>query len=239
MRIVRNQEIEELAQKRLAELQRILGRTLSPPIPIDLIAENVLGLDFLWQPIDELPGEKIFSGLKAKERLIVLNEKHRDLLLEKPGLERSSKGHEMGHWDLFIDKSSLDHPSLFKADGDGPFAFRNSPVGFVAVVKMLYKNPEGWDLLREIKSRADEPDEARAVNRYSAALLMPVDLLCAEALKVDRTKWPNLYLLAEKFEVTITALRVRLEQLELLYVDENNKLYDSRGAAVGQGTFEF
>lgn len=239
MRILRNQEIEEIAQSRLAELQRQLGRPLSPPISIDLIAEKVLGLDFLWEPIDELPGETIFGGLIAKKRLIVLNENRKGLFAEKPGLERSTKGHEMGHWDLFIDKGSLDHPTLFSVGGDGPFAFRSSPAGEVAIIKMLDRNPEGRELLRKIQSRADEPDEARTVNRYAAALSMPVDMIRAEALKIDRTHWPNLYRLAEKFEVTISALRVRLEQLGFLYVDEHGKLYESRDAASGQGMLGF
>ncbi len=239
MRILRNQEIEEIAQSRLAELQRELGRPLSPPIPIDLIAEQVLGLDFLWEPIDELPGEKIFGGLIAKKRLIVINENRKELFAEKPGLERSTKGHEMGHWDLFIDKGSLDHPTLFDVDGDGPFAFRSSPAGDVAIIKMLDRDREGQELLRKIQSRADEPDEARAVNRYAAALSMPVDLIRAEALKIDRTHWPNLYRLAEKYEVTISALRVRLEQLGLLFVDEQGKLYEPRDAASGQQMLGF
>lgn len=235
MRILRNQEIEEIAALRLAELERRLGRPLSPPIPIDLIAEQVLGLDFLWEAIDELPGEKVFGGLIAKKRLIVLNENRKRLFAEKPGLERSTKGHEMGHWDLFIDTGSLDHPTLFNVDGDGPFAFRSSPAGDVAIIKMLNEEPGGWELLRSIQSRADEPDEARAVNRYAAALSMPADLIRAEALKIDRTQWPNLYRLAEKFEVTISAVTVRLQQLGLLHVDESGELYESRDAASGQG----
>jgi len=27
------------------------------------VAEKVLGLDFLWEPIDELPGEVVLGGL--------------------------------------------------------------------------------------------------------------------------------------------------------------------------------
>lgn len=234
MRILRNQEIEEIAASRLAELERKLGQPLSPPIPIDLVAEKVLGLDFLWEPIDELPGEQILGGLVAKKRLIVLNENRKGLLTGKPGVERSTKGHEMGHWDLFIDKGSLDHPTLFDVEGDGPFAFRSSPVGDVAIIKALDRDAEGHELLRKIQSRADEPDETRAVNRYAAALSMPADMIRADAVKIDRTKWPNLYRLAEKYEVTISALRVRLEQLGLLYVDEHGKLYESRDAASGQ-----
>jgi len=239
VRILRNQEIEEIAASRLAELERRLGRPLSPPIPIDLIAEQVLGLDFLWEAIDELPREKVFGGLIAKKRLIVLIENRKRLFAEKPGLERSTKGHEMGHWDLFIDKGSLDHPTLFNVDGDGPFAFRSSPAGDVAIIKALDRDAEGRELLRKIQSRADEPDEARAVNRYAAALSMPAEMIRADALKIDRTQWPNLYRLAERFEVTISALRVRLEQLGLLYVDEHGKLYESRDAASGQTMLGF
>jgi len=224
---------------RLEQLRQQLGRPLSLPIPIDRVAEKVLGLDFLWEVIDELPGETILGGLVPKKRLIVLNERRRTLFAEKPGLERSTKGHEMGHWDIFIDKSSLDYPTLFDADGDGPIAFRSSPVGDVAIIKMLESDPDGRKLLRDIQARADEPDEARAVNRYSAALSMPADMLRAEALKIDRTTWPNLYRLKDRFDVTISALVVRLQQSELLYVDKNGKLFESKDAAIGQQTLGF
>lgn len=239
MRPIRNQEIEDLASARLAELERELGRPLCPPIPIDLIAEKLLGLDFLWEAIDELPGETILGGLIPQKRLIILNETRRSLFTEKPGLERSTKGHEMGHWDLFIDKTSLNHPTLFSIDSDGPFAFRSSPAGDVAIIKMLQSDPEGRELLRKIESRADEPDEARAVNRYAAALSMPSDLLRTEAMKIDRTQWPNLYRLTDRFEVTISALVVRLQQVGLLYVDKNRRLYESKDAAMGQQMLGF
>lgn len=239
MAIIKNQDIEDLAHARLVEFQRVMGCPLSIPIPIDLVAEKVLGLDFLWDTIEELPGETILGGLNSKERLIVLNEKRRDLFSQKPGLERSTKGHEMGHWDLFVDKGTLDHPALLHLDSGCPFAFRRSPKGDVAIIKLLSQNPEGWGLFRQLRSRLDEPDEARVVNRYAAALSMPVDLLRAEAMKTDRMKWPNLYRLAEKFDVTISALTVRLEQLGLIFVDEDKKIYESRSAAMGQTTLGF
>jgi hypothetical protein len=104
VRFYRNQEIEDLAAERLSQLAQILARPLAPPIPIDLLAEQVLGLDFLWEDIDELPGETVLGALHPQKRLIIMNDKHRTLFDTKPGLERSTKGHEMGHWDLFIDK---------------------------------------------------------------------------------------------------------------------------------------
>lgn len=239
MKILRNQKIEELAAQRLAEFERESGRPLSLPIPIDLIAEKVLGLDFLWEAIEELPGETVFGGIILKKRLIVLNEKQQQLFSKKPGLERSTKGHEMGHWDLFIDKATLDHPTLFPDDDDGPFAFRSSPAGNVEIIKMLQGDAEGRKLLQKIQSRADDPDEARAVNRYAAALSMPADLMREEALQTDRTQWPNLYELKDKFDVTISAMVVRLKQLDMLYVDKDNKLHESQTAATGQMTLGF
>ena len=93
-----------------------------------------------------------------------------------------------------------------------------------------------YDIVRQINSRADTPDEARSVNRYAAAILMPRAIITDEAKKINRTQWRSLYPLAERFGVTISALRVRLEQFNLLYVDQaTNTLYPSREEAQGQG----
>ncbi len=237
MRSYRNQQIEARAEERLAQLEQLLGRPLTPPIPIDLLAEKVLGLDFLWEPIDELPTETILGGLIADQRLIILNQKHQPLFEEKPGLERSTKGHEMGHFDLFVNRSRLGQPTLFPLD-ECACLYRNAPSGCVAVLEKLLADPEGQELLRRLNARADAPDEARAVNRYAAALAMPRRLITEAALAIDRTQWKNLYMLREQFAVTITALRVRLEQLDLLCV-KGDELYESRDQANGQRTFDF
>ena len=47
MRFYRNEQVEQLAEARLGELARLLDAPLRPPIPIDLLAEDVLGLNFL------------------------------------------------------------------------------------------------------------------------------------------------------------------------------------------------
>ena len=234
MTFYRNQAIEDLAAQRLSQLAQMLARPLTPPIPIDLLAEKVFGLDFLWEDIAELPGETILGALHPQKRLIIMNDKHRTLFDTKPGLERSTKGHEMGHWDLFIDQGALEHPTLFTLGDNSPFARRSSPVGEVTSITRLLSSSEGRDLLCDLKSRADDPDEARAVNRYAAAILMPKDLLRAEVGKIDRTRWSNLYKIADQFEVTISALTVRLQQLGLLHVGMDGGLHESPAQAQGQ-----
>lgn len=190
----------------------------------------------LWEEIEELPGEEVLGGLRSTDRLIVMNERRRKEMEEKPGRCRLTQGHEMGHWDLFVDQSTLDHPALFEQTRSDAFAYRTSPAGKVEVIKMLLQCEEGRDLLREISARSDSADEARSVNRYAASVLMPRTVIIDEANKIDRTKWRNLYPLAERrFGVTISALRVRLEQLNLLYFDQaTGTLHPSREEACGQ-----
>lgn len=239
MKFYRNQAVEDRAAQRLAELERLLGSPLTPPIPIDTLAEQILGLNILWEQIEEHPGEVILGAIQPKERLVILNERRRALFSDKPGLERFTLGHEMGHWDLFIKKGTLDHPTLPGFEDYGPMALRSSPAGELDVLKILRESVGGEELLRRIEARADEAQEARAVNRYAGAILMPRRLLEDHALATDRTEWRNLYPVAERFGVTITALRVRLEQLGLLYVSPNGELHESRDSATGQRRLPF
>ena len=237
MRFWRNDAIEARAEERLCQLRRHLGGTLTLPVAVDILAESVLDLNILWDEIEELPGEVILGSIQPKTRRITMNEKRRRLFEEKPGLEHFTKCHEMGHWDLYVDEATLDHPVMFTHD-TGAFSFRHSPSGEVVVVKKLMATDEGRDLLRRIRARADESDESRVVNRYAGAILMPRDLISNEARRIERTSWTDLYRLAEKFGVTITALTVRLEQLNLLFI-RRGQLYESRETAMGQRRFAF
>lgn len=236
-RFYRNELIEDIVERRLIDLERELEKPLSLPIPIDFFAEQVLGLNILWESIEELPGEVILGGIIPKDRLIILNEKQQSLFSERPGLERSTKAHEMGHWDLFIDQTLLEHPVLFE-DNHRQFCLRSCASGMASILNVK-SHPEKWNLIRQIKARADEPDEERTVNRYAAALSMPKAFIFDEIKKTDRTKWPNLYKLASKFDVTISALCVRLKQLNLLYIDNDRTLYESKSHAEGQQVFAF
>jgi len=238
MKFYRSETIEQRAEQRLNEYAQLVSSPLSPPIPVDLIAERLFNLSILWDPIEELPGESIFGAIIPAQRLIILNESRRDHFDSKPGLERSTKGHELGHWDLYVDESTLDHPRLFHEDSPA-VSYRSTPHGQAAVLKALQSTEEGRKFLSTLSDRADDAHEERNVNRYAAALSMPRDLITEAALQIDRTKWPNLYNLATQFDVTITALKVRLSQLNLLHVGDNGELFSSKDEAIGQMTIGF
>ena len=65
-------------------------------------------------------------------------------------------------------------------------------------------------------------------------LLMPSSLLWEAIRDVEITNWPNLYGLRELFQVTISALKIRLERLGVLYVATDGQLYPSLQEYHGQ-----
>src|ERR1039458_6104994 len=134
MKFYRNEQIEQIAEQRLHEFERKLERPLSFPLDIELFGDLVLGLSMLWEEIEEIPGEEVLAGLRAPDRMIVMNERRKHEMEQKPGRLRLTQGHEMGHWDLFVDRSKLDHPELFEIAATEIFAYRSSTGGQVQVI---------------------------------------------------------------------------------------------------------
>lgn len=230
-------DIEHQATLRLHELQQKTGKEPILPTPIDELIEDIYGLRILWEAINEQPGETILAGLNAKEKLIVLNEKHKDLFQEKPGLERSTKGHEVGHWDLFSPK---DEKELnFKSDADSPFCYRSSTSALLEVISDSWTDDSNYFVYRELTKNCDEPHVKSSVDYYASCLSMPRELMLKAASNYDLLDWKFLYRFANDIDVTISALVVRLQQLNLIYVASDKKILKSRDQAQGQKTFLF
>src|ERR1700730_10484971 len=105
LKYLKNEVVEDVTAKRLRYYEVKAGVTLKFAVPVEEIVEQVLGLDFDWDVIEELPGEQILGGLDAVNRKILLNEKHVELFEKTPGLLRSTIGHEAGHYDIDIDRA--------------------------------------------------------------------------------------------------------------------------------------
>ena len=105
LKYLRNETIEDVTSRRIREYESKAALTVKLPVPVEEIVEQVLGLDFDWDVIEEQPGEQTLGGLDAANRKILLNEAHTKLFEEKPGLLRSTIGHEAGHWELDVDRA--------------------------------------------------------------------------------------------------------------------------------------
>ncbi len=205
---VPDRRLEESAYRLLAKHEAKYGKIASPPVPIERILEDTLGLNILWDHITEPPGETILAGLNPEDHQVIFNETRRKLFDETSGLYYTVLGHESGHWDVHVDKTVLMHPRL---------------AGFEKVYSCLYKKAgPGYG-----------PKETQA-NRYMGYLLLPSNLVSSAAMGIDLTVWASLYKLREAFQVTISALKIRLEQLGLVYVASDGTLYPSRQEYAGQ-----
>jgi hypothetical protein len=206
-RYFRSDELERLADDLLSIYQQKSGSPLRPPIQADLVAESV-GLDILWEEIREEPGTTVCAEIRPEERLIVMNERRRELLESTPGLYNTTVAHELGHWWLHVDHAARDHSSL---------------------PDLIYSSAP----LREGDER-DKRDERNA-GEFMGYLLMPRSLLIPRLDGLDLQNWRNLYYLRDAFGVTISTVRVRLEKMRLTYLDSAGRFHKSDQEAGGQG----
>jgi hypothetical protein len=202
--------IEATADRLLNQYQIATGRTLRLPVDASLVLDVVLGDQLqspLWEPIPEPANVMVLACLIPEKRRIVLNESRRALLDERPGLLNTTVAHEMGHWLLHVDRSQIGAAQL---------------TGLVSTVDFQVSTP------------STGTQQEREAHQFMSRLLMPRDLFVACAQATELTGWPGMYQLRKKVEVTITALRIRLQELGLAYVDDDGKFHRSRTEAQGQ-----
>lgn len=240
LRFLRNEVIEQVTAQRIREYESKSCTAVTLPVPVEQIIEQVLGLDFDWDEIEEMPGEQILAGLDAVNRKILVNEKHVGLFEEKPGLYRSTIGHEAGHYDIDIDRAKLLHPSLPGMELKPVIAHRHAKKSDRTIAVLLERamtDPRAAKLLKKITEGHDTPDQKSAVDRYQSSLLMPDWLMREAAANLDLTSWSVLYELANTAQVTISNLVVRLRRLDLIYMRDGDKtIYRSRDEFTGQKT---
>lgn len=97
--------IEARAYKLLAGFEGQFGKIKEPPVPINQIIECYLDLWFDWDDIEDSEDEKILAYLEPSEKKIHLNARRREHFETFIGSEAFTQAHEVGHWDLHVDKS--------------------------------------------------------------------------------------------------------------------------------------
>ena len=176
LRFMRNEHIEDVTTQRIRQYEAKVGVKVGLPVPGEEIVEQVLGLNILWDTIQEHPGEMILAGLVRRTRTIIMNETHLPLFEEKPGLRNSTLVHEAGHADL---EGGLGEqgPSLFESESEPDrIVYRHSPKvsDQIAVLHSLaLRNEKAYRLLRKITQGQDTPEQKSAVDRYQNAFLTP------------------------------------------------------------------
>lgn len=190
-----------------ADTLRDFQRKTGNPIelPIDIDIIGELLYGIVWE-YALLDDPKILAALFAGSRTVKINELHAPIFKDKSGFERFTKAHEIGHWILHVDQAVLGIDCLPGLEREERILCRNGTKS-------------------AIEHQADY---------YAASLLMPTNFIIEVARTKDLCHWPALYAIAESFDVTITALKIRLERLGLIYVSDDGVIHRSKEESHGQ-----
>jgi len=198
-------DVEEKAASVLRRYGRETGRAVTPPVEVDLIGEMLCGLRWEYDLIDN---ESTLAALYPETQVVTLNDLFADRFEEVSGFDRFTKGHEIGHWNLHVDRAERSSIPLDEGTGERVFCRDGS---------------EDWT--------------ERQADWFAAGLLMPEPHLREAVSQHSRMTWSTIEGLSENFDASKQAMKVRLERLGLAYVDENTgRVYRSRGEAEGQQT---
>ena len=235
---ISDKKIEEKTLVRISEYEKSYG-PIKAPVPLDIFIEKIFNLTI---DRDSL-GSGALGGLDPKKRVLSINSDYDDYFKEKPGLERFTEAHELGHWDLHVEEANLSHPSLFNEKDNSEIFLRKdtSKGNSVYIIKNSWLDPDIYKAIGGHLKKHDTPQVARQVEKYASFLLMPTALIqkYLKSINSDIYNWPVLYKMAEEFQVTISALKVRLTQMGLIYISNDfsdKKIYHSKEEAVGQGS---
>lgn len=183
------------------------GIVIHFPIPVEAIAERVLGLDMDWLDLND---PSVMARLNYSEWKIQPNESLRDFFDRVPGAYHYTLAHEIFHAIEHVEEIDPDQQSL----------------ALEAVVSRrhgLSQAPTSNETRREIQAQ-----------RFAAYLTMPKALLLAKIEGCDLCNRAVLRRVAQEIGVSQQALTIRLTGLNWLYETPDGRLYPSKEIAHGQ-----
>lgn len=233
-------QIEAEANALLAEFGEEFGALTAPPVPIDEIAESLLGLTLEYKDMKSMfPMADVHGAIWFEQRTIGIDQDlDPDANPSRRGRYHFTLAHEVGHWRLHR-QHYIKNPAERLLFGDG------SPKPDVVCRSSERKKPVEWQadsfaacLLMprrmvhirwaDWRGGCDEPASIGEVRaqfkdapprfRNGSPITEPESFDLAMKEEFCRP-------LAEAFAVSTEAMRIRLEQLELLVTVKNRTLF--------------
>lgn len=149
-----------------------------------------LGLGLVWEVVPDESEARVLGQLMPADRIVVLNERHLQELQEN---------------DCRLERFTVGHEIGHWILHSG--AIRSGMLSFFDGARI-------W-----CRDGSVDPVERQA-EMFSAALLMPRDQLRAALPRHRWTGWPTVYGLADAFVVNVTPMKIRLERLGWMHLDD-------------------
>lgn len=200
-RFLPDRQIEARAAELLRRYGRKRGGITRPPVPVEEVADFAADVPITWDSIPDRGGSTVLAKLVIKHPRpeIVINADKDQFFREHEGAEQYSVAHELGHYVLHVDQGKL-------------------------LTVPLREQVEQTAVLCRAASDLTRDRKEWQAERFAAYLLLPEDLLRAACAGVDVFRWTNLYELKRAFQVSITALMRRLEELRIVRVAADRTL---------------
>lgn len=175
-------------------------------VPIEEMIEFHFDLQLCWEVIDHLDREGlVMAAILPESKQIILNETHRELFESKLGTYCFTIAHELGHYVLHSGQEAFVPDLLLRRDGN-----------------KLAREPY------YCRSSARKPIEEVEADYFAGCILMPrpmLELAVKQLTCLGGVRLSRLYQLAACLQVSISALTVRLEQLQLLTIDKEGNVF--------------
>lgn len=208
---------------------------------------DLLEVSTLCEEIEEPEGATMLACYTPDDGgLVTINRTHEDFFKSRPDVYAACLGHEAGHCVL----RHLEQPV---PEDEAPLLIKDSPprqrllhkstwyqYGLSQaevrelrekekrlserLVRKALVSEKARDTLEQMRNRFEPLWMFRQAEHFSLCLRIPRDLL-SDMLEEgwDFTRWGPIYRLAERFRVSGTMMRVRLEKLDVIEVGDDGK----------------
>lgn len=226
---MRKADVEASAYALLSRYGAEFEPVVELPVPVEKIADFLLELSLDWGPIADEAASPVLAYIDPGAGKIRINEHRRSEFELYPGMLEFTLGHEVGHHQLHmlgsgVEQLAMDFGSDIAQNPKGPTD--------AEIAARSGLNPKGYLCRERLGGSVKDTRETQA-NWFASYLLMPEHLLRPSIKNVNLLSWPNLYRLSERCCVSISALKIRLAELRLVYVGADGALYRTEAEANG------
>lgn len=211
---------------------------------------DVLEIELCFEFIDEPEDSFFFAQYteESGERLITVNEKHRDFFRENPLVFRRTVCHEVGHSlleHLHYQERPTENLSLFEDPVCTGRTFHKASWPHYGMDKETYLKLKALEerVLKTLTKKAAVNSEARdalaklttkfepewmfwQAEHFSLCVQTPRDLMIEELdSPIDLTSWGTICRLAGKYGVTPSMMKTRLRKMGVIELGSDGKIH--------------
>lgn len=245
-RYVSHETVDEIALEANRAYREKVGSKTGFPVDMERFID-LLEVSILREDIEEPEGASFFANFCPDDGgLITINNKHSELFESRPDVYCACLAHEGGHCILrHCEKiaSPENTPMLFEELSPSPPLFHKSSwyqYGLTreevqkqkefnkhlndALVRAALISETARQTLAQMHDRFEPEWMFRQAEHFSLCLRIPRDGLL-EILEegLGLHGWAPLYRLAERFGVSVTMMKIRLEKLHLIEIGPDGK----------------